>query len=51
MIKIEKMFFIEGEKAAYRYILELLAKYNEYNAIRVLKQYEKDILSLESFYE
>ena len=43
--------FREGQEAAYNYILDLLAKYNEYNAISVLKQYEKEILSLEGFYE
>lgn len=50
MIKIEKIFFRDGEEAAYKYILDLLTKYNEYNAVRVLKQYEKEILSLEGFY-
>lgn len=48
---MEKIMYREGQEASYNYILDLLSKYNEYNAIRVLKQYEKEILSLESFYE
>lgn len=48
---MEKIIFREGQETAYIYILDLLAKYNEYDAIRILKQYEKEVLSLESFYE
>lgn len=48
---MEKIMYREGQEASYNYILDLLAKYNEYNAIRILKQYEKEILSLRSFYE
>ena len=51
MVKIEKIFYIEGKNAAYEKILALLLENNEYNAIRVLKQYEEEILSLEDFYE
>ena len=47
---MEKIIFREGQETTYIYILDLLAKYNEYDAIRILKQYEKDILSLESFF-
>ena len=51
VVKIEKIFYIEGKNAAYEKILALLLENNEYNAIRVLKQYEEEILSLEDFYE
>ena len=49
MIKTEKIFYIEGKNAAYEYIVDLLLENGEYNAIRILKQYEEQILSLRDF--